>query len=101
MDYQALMNASRWIAKNNLTDKVCAVRVGWDNDTSKLTVIYYVDGPPTEDEEDECEITMAELLAQFPDVVQADTECLDYAGKQAELRRMEGLAYLREDKPRA
>jgi len=101
MDARQLMNASRLIARNNLTDKVLAVRIGWNDDTSRLTVAYYVDGLPSDDEQELCELTMGELLAEFPDIAQADTQCLDYAGRQADLRRMEGLAYLREDKPRA
>lgn len=101
MNPEHLMNASRLIAKTNLTEKVCAVRVTWDSDASKLAVAYYVDGPPSEDEEAECELTMGELLAQFTDVVTADTQCIDCTAEQIDVSQLSGLVYLRDGKPGA
>lgn len=99
MNSEHLMNASRLIAKTNLTDRVCAVRVIWNSDASKLTVTYYVDGPPSVDEEAECDLTMGELLAEFVDVVTADTQCLDYTKERVDLSNLEGLVYLRNGEP--
>ncbi|MCD0505058.1 hypothetical protein [Bordetella petrii] len=95
MDVRELMAASRAIARHNVTDNVLAVAVAWDETASQVTVAYYVDGPPRDDERELCELTLAELLAQFPAIRQARTQCVDAGNKGAALRSLPGLAYLR------
>lgn len=95
MNLTQLKNAAEWIVKLNLTDRVRAVRVVWENATSRLTVLYYVDGPPTDAEEEECEITMAELLAQFPEIKIATTQCLDCAAEPIDFSQLPDLVYRR------
>ena len=52
------------IASRNLTPNVAAVSAALKGD--HLTVTYYVRGEPTDDDEDEREITVAELMAAYP-----------------------------------
>lgn len=93
MTNQELMNASSFIARRNLNEKVIGVTVNWDAGISKLTVTYYVDGVVSDEERELCELTLAELLAEFSDVKLADSQCLDAHSELGELR---GLVYFRK-----
>ncbi|OWT73781.1 MULTISPECIES: hypothetical protein [unclassified Achromobacter] len=76
MEKSALEKAAALIAQHNLTPQVAGVRVGWDEVTAKLVVQYFVDGEVADDERELCELTLTELLAEFPDVRTADTQCI-------------------------
>ncbi|SEL60169.1 hypothetical protein SAMN05216359_1123 [Roseateles sp. YR242] len=77
MNTEALAKASKLIAARNVNSRVKSVKVGWDAVTSKLTVAYYIDREPSEEEIELCELSMGELLAEFPEVITADTKCVD------------------------
>lgn len=94
MNYQDLIESSSIIAKRNLTDKVLAVTVIWENEISKLTVTYYVNGAVTDDEEEWCELTYAEITAEFPDVMIGDTRCISIDAKSEDMSALQGVVYI-------
>ncbi len=72
----ALQHAATFIAKGNLTPRVFSVRVDWNESQLHLLVQYFVLGEPGDDERELCELTLTELIAQFPDIQTAETQCL-------------------------
>lgn len=96
MNNHALFNAASLIAKNNLSDKVISITVTWDEEISKLTVTYFVDGSVSEEEQDLCELTLAELLAEFSDIQLADGQCVSHVHSElVEQGQQKGLVYHR------
>jgi hypothetical protein len=95
MNNQELVSASRLIARSNVNEKITAVTVDWDEGIAKLIVTYYIDGLVTNDEQELCELTLTELLAEFSDVKLADSQCLVAQSKFGELSEVKGLVYLR------
>lgn len=75
MNTEAHMNASKVISARNVNSRVKSVSVDWDPLASKLTLTYYINGEPSEEEIELCELSMGELLAEFPEVQAADTKC--------------------------
>ena len=64
------------IAKRNITDRVISIVVTFDQRTGKLKVIYCLCGEPREGDRENCELTCAELIAEFPEVKLAETLCV-------------------------
>jgi len=95
MNNQGLMNAASLIAKRNAGGRVVAATVNWDGHDSKLKVTYYVDGIVSDVEQGLCDLTLTELLAEFPDVRRAESHCLSASGRLGKLGKMQGLVYLR------
>ncbi|MET3518176.1 hypothetical protein ABIC63_005988 [Pseudacidovorax sp. 1753] len=60
-----------------------------------MTVAYYIDGEPSEEEIELCELSMSELLAEFPDVKSADTKCVE-APADEYLIALPGVVYTRD-----
>ncbi len=94
MNDEALLWTAKAIAARNINENVVAVAVAWDEMISKLTVVYYVDGVMSGEEEALCDLTLTELLAEFADVKLADSQCIATDGKLNELPQIDGLAYL-------
>ena len=64
------LSSARLIAQRNLTDNVRAISAGFSD--RHLSVTYYVASEPTIGDEEERELTVAELIAAFPEVKTAD-----------------------------
>lgn len=95
MNTRELMNASGLIAKHNLTNSVAAVTVSWNEDISKLTVIYHIDGIASDEDQELCDLTLTELLAEFSDVKLADSYCVSTGDHFDKLEQLKGLVYKR------
>ena len=95
MKNEALLWAAKTITLRNLTEKTVAATVTWSAMNSKLIVTYYVDGAISDDEEELCELTLTELLAEFSDVIHADSCCINAHDKLSELPYLEGLVFQR------
>jgi len=87
MNANSLRNAARLIAAGNRNHRVTGVAVNWHAASATLTVTYYVDGAPADEERELCELTAAELIAEFPDIASVRMQCLDGAGQAAEPAR--------------
>ncbi len=94
MDKNHLYSAGRVIVARNLTEHIVAATVTWDEETSKLSLRYYLDREPHEDDEDECEYAMTELIAEFPYLELASTECVRLASAD-DAQRLEGVVFIR------
>ncbi len=73
MTLTELANSSRFIVARNLTPNVAAAFVHWDDKQRHLRLTYVFDRTPSDADEEELELSMAELIADFPDIVSADT----------------------------
>lgn len=60
-----------------------------------LTVAYDIDGEPGEEEIELCELAMGELLAEFPEVLAADTQCSNACADDASMD-VPGVVYARK-----
>jgi hypothetical protein len=96
MNNDLLISASRKIAQRNLTASVAAVTVLWEEKISKLTVTYYIDGHISDDEEEECSITYAEIISEFPEIMLGDAKCIGAHSKLSKLNDLEELVYIRK-----
>ena len=76
MDTNALARAASLIAKGNVNSSISAVRLDWNSALLRVSVLYFVDGDVSDDERELCELTLAELLAEFPEIRTAETQCL-------------------------
>ncbi len=94
MERQQLERAAKVISARNVTPNVKMVTIGWDSANAKLTLRYYTDTAPSDDDEEFCEIALAELIAEFPDIRKADTACLLSRGPSVE--HAEGIVYTSE-----
>ena len=65
--------SARYITARNVTPNVAAVTATWDAVTGHLHVTYHLDGPPTDDDEEEMELTVGELVAEFPAIQTASS----------------------------
>ena len=59
-------NAARETSARNLTSNVAAVAATWNAETRHMHIIYYLEGPPADGDEDLRELTVAELLEAYP-----------------------------------
>lgn len=75
MNRETFVQSARYIAARNLTDNVVAVTASFDALSGHLLVSYYTLGEPTEDDEEWCDITYAELSSAFPEILSARTCC--------------------------
>jgi hypothetical protein len=75
MDDRSLFLAAQLVVRRNLTEQVAAATVLWRPETRELVLHYYCDAPYGEDEEEECELSMTELIAEFSDILLAQTHC--------------------------
>ncbi len=94
MDKTKLYSVGRVIVARNVTEHVVAATVAWDAETSKLSLRYYLDRDPHEDDEDECEYAMTEPIAEFPYLELASTECIRLASAD-DAQRLEGVVFIR------
>jgi hypothetical protein len=97
MEKNVLERTAALIAQGNVTPQVAYVRVDWDGGMAKLTVQYFVDGSINDDERELCELTLTELVAEFPEICAADTQCLPFS--QAGSSTAHGIVYRRGTNP--
>jgi hypothetical protein len=74
-----LLSTARVIVARNLTKNVCMAAVTWFPTQGKLCLCYQTVRPPSEKDAEETEIAMAELLAEFPEVIDCETVCIQHS----------------------
>lgn len=89
------MRTAETIAQRNVTDHVAKIISTFDPDVGHLKVIYHVLGKPTDDDWEECELTCAELIAAFPEIQTAETDCVSLSGLE-DHSVLEGVVFSRE-----
>jgi len=95
MSPELFSSESKLIASRNVNDQVLAITASWRTETDTLTVSYFTDRQPTEDDAELCELTCGELIAAFPDVQNAATSCVPSDMTREDLAALPGLVYLR------
>ena len=80
MDKDQLLRAARVIVARNLTSNVLLVLVDWLPGQAKLVLSYLTLQPPREEDREEAEVSMTELLAEFPEVADCETVCAQRSG---------------------
>jgi len=81
MDLEAFKKSAELIVSRNVSEHVQAVFADFKNETGSLNLIYCTNGTPTEDDEEDCEVACAELLAHYPDIRLAETQCVAVSDK--------------------
>lgn len=96
MNRSALLKSAEFIAKRNVSEQVNRVIVTFDENTSHLSILYCLDGDPSDTDRDDCELTCAELIAEFPDIETADTACIPIQELRPHVGVEEDLVFLRK-----
>ena len=95
MDQQKLQASSQCIVRRNLTNNVAGAAIEWRPLQSELVLTYYVVSSPTEEDSEECEISMAELLAAFPQILKAETKLVQIHNDSVPLDAVNTLIFQR------
>lgn len=75
-----------------MNDNILRIYASFTPSSGRLSVIYCTAGEPTDDDGDECELTCGELIAEFPEIISADTKCVPIKDCRGE---EENLVYYR------
>lgn len=76
LDAAAFKKSARFIVKRNVSARVDRVFASFEPQDEALRLIYCTSGGPTDDDLEDCETTCAELIAEFPEIKKAETQCL-------------------------
>jgi hypothetical protein len=74
MNSEALLNAATFIVRQNASANLISASVEWDRSIACLTITSIFECDPSEDDLEHGELSVAELLAEFPDVVTVETK---------------------------
>ena len=95
MNIQDLHIASKAIVLRNAGPHMIGATISWDARDSKVTLSYYFDHPPTDEDEEQGELALTELIAEFADIALGDIKYAHLQGGEVKLRDMDGLIYVR------
>ena len=76
MDTEVFIKSAQFIVNRNVSERVDRVLASFDQKTGCLCLIYFISGPLNDDDVEDCEIACAELIAEFPEIRKAETQCL-------------------------
>jgi hypothetical protein len=76
MDRITFKKSGEFIADRNVSDRVLRVVITFEQHEGRLRVVYCLRGEPTEEDCEDCELTCAELVAEFPEIKMAETRCI-------------------------
>lgn len=77
MNTNELINASRLIVKNNITSNIVAISLQWNEESKNVTIYYYTSQILSEDEEELCELSLTEIIAEFSDIQSINCEYIE------------------------
>ena len=95
MNIERLLFISRMFVARNVTEHVVKATISWDDIEARLSLVYYFDHPPNDDDEELCEIALTELLAEFSEIRSAATQSCQIANN-GETASLEKIVYSRE-----
>ena len=76
MELAAFKKSAAFIAQRNVSERVACVLASFDLTSGSLRLVYCTDTQPTDDDWEDCELSCAELIAEFPDITHAETDCV-------------------------
>jgi hypothetical protein len=94
MNIDDLMLASAPITSRNVDEHVLAAAVQWNADLSDFTLTYYLDRRPTEDDKQQCDLALAEIIAEFSEINRASAVCI-HLQKENSVGELAGVVYQR------
>ncbi|QNK01354.1 hypothetical protein [Dyella telluris] len=74
MDSDEMLTAVHAIVDRNRTDNVREAAFRWAASECRLDLGYYTQSAPTPDDAELCELSLAEILGEFPGIKAASTE---------------------------
>lgn len=95
MNNQELLLASKVAVSRNVNDHVIAATVSWDSNLSKLVLSYYLDRDPMEDDEEQCELALGDLIAEFSEIVTAAKRCVILHSVES-VTGLQGIVYRKD-----
>jgi hypothetical protein len=75
MDAITFKKAAQFIVKRNVSERVNRVLTKFDPKNGYMCLVYCTNDLPTDDDIEDCEIACAELIAEFPEIRKAETQC--------------------------
>ena len=96
MDRETFKKSAEFISRRNVSDRVLRVIVTFDRDEGRLKVVYCLQGDPNEGDYEDCELTCTELIAEFPEIRVAETECVSDAECVMGIADVEEVVFFRE-----
>ena len=97
MTTDVFKNSASFIAKRNISQRVIRVIATFDQSARHLSVIYVLNGEPSENDREDCELTGSELIAEFPEILTAETSCISVADYSVEQHAGEGVVFHRDN----
>ncbi len=85
-----------FIAKRNVSERVRRIVATFDQTAGHLTVIYAFNEEPSDDDREDCELTCAELSAEFPEIRTSETHCVTAAIHRVNRHDHDDTVYQRE-----
>ena len=76
MDIKVFKKSAQFIVKRNVSERIARVLATFEPQEGILHLIYCTRGTPASDDFEDCEIACAELIAEFPEIKKAKTQCL-------------------------
>ena len=67
--------SAKFIAAKNVGAQVVKVIFNFDPETGHIKITYYTEGEPSDGDRDNCELTCSEMIAAFPEIRTAETNC--------------------------
>ena len=95
MDQEIFKKSAKLISQRNVSDRVLRVIVSFDQHEGLLKVLYCLQGCPKEGDYEDCELTCTELIAEFPDIRQAETECISNAECVKDIGDVKDVVFLK------
>ncbi|MDR2155322.1 MAG: hypothetical protein LBE78_09905 [Burkholderiaceae bacterium] len=75
MDIMIFKNSARFIVRRNVSERVDRVLAKFEPKNGRLRLVYCIRGLPTNDDLEDCEIACSEIIAEFPEIREAETQC--------------------------
>jgi hypothetical protein len=76
MELAAFKKSAAFIAQRNVSERIARVLASFDPASGSLRLVYCTEAQPTDDDWEDCELTCGELIAEFPEITHAETDCV-------------------------
>lgn len=76
MEQAALKKSAAFIVQRNVSERIARVLASFDPSSGSLRLVYCTEAQPTDDDWEDCELACGELIAEFPEIINAETNCV-------------------------